>query len=635
MKKTFLIISIVFCFIITGCSNDYDLGTLESMDEETIEESKTTAYFLGDIQYMDNDSIIKSLQEKDINVITIPIAWCEVEKTENQFNFQVYEDILDKYVSNGFEFIFILDSSGRTMVDGDDKVVLNENGNRKTSIPSYIYEKYPDDMMIDFYEGKLNVLDFVEGTHTIDIQRFYDETLTFLKNKYEKSIRAISPGIMNEFELKFPQSNYKWASYSEKNKVQFINFLDSKYSSLENLNEKLNTNYISFDEIVLPIIDYNNSIENSSIIDGPLFVDFMEFRETQLVNYVRPFSAKIKQYGFNTIGYFAQFYHPQDAIYATHVIEKSTDLYDKIVVDFNFYDGYKEVYDDMVPAFLTNYAKNLGYNEVFTGIYVERIAYNKNIEFLQNCLDNISNDGNSNGIEVGNVRPITNLKNMSLEYYKKSKLTENHKIGMYFSKWNTYKTHGEAEKNIGYFTDSFTNMMDVVQNKLGYSVDVISDTKVLDDISAYDLIIIPAQIIVSTDTQKAISNYVNNGGNVLIDYRYAEFNEFGEETSYHDSEILKNIYALQAVNEEKTLNINDSNDVGDIRIQKNENNLPNYYLMAVNEGNELFTDKESVNIGYKDDNLIYFGFQPQNIYAETNDTLYIKLIDYYIKELLQ
>ena len=636
LKKKLLLLVAICSLFLTACANGKGwlyLNKLEILDEQVVKQEKMTSYFLGDIQYMDNETIINTLKENDVHSITIPIAWSEVEPQSGVFTFEKYKDVMDLYTENGFNFIIILDTTERILCNNEGGAVVNEDGSIKTSFPSHVSEELSDEKMVNFSNEKLYGFDYIFGKHNERIEAFYNETLDFLNHNYKNNVIAVSPGIMSEFEVKYPQSDYKWTSYSAEFNRLFVEYLSEQYSDISHLNKALNVEYHNFEEIKLPKIDYNNSIETSSVTDDPLFVDFMEFRENQLVKYLTPYIDNIRNHGFETIGYFAQFYHPQDAIYATHIINKCVDLYDRIVVDFNFHDGYKESFDSMVPAFLTNYAKNAGYKKVYTGLYVEKIDFEKNLDFLQECLDKISNDGNSDGIEIGNVMPITKLPTISLDYYKNSLTKNDVKIGMYFSKWNTYKTHGESETNINYFTSSFTNMLDIVQNKLGYSVDVISDDGILNRIDEYDLIIIPAQIIVAKEVEDKLSDYVeNNHGKVLIDYRFAEFDAYGNSNDT-SSLFNQNVKGSQGLNEEVTIS---NGEFSSVKIVKNDNNLPNiYFTDLADKGSSLFSDGSGNFIGMREENFVVLGFQPQNLFFAYEDDVYVEVLDYYIEQLLK
>ena len=568
------------------------------------------SFFLADIQYLDMDATIKMLHDYNVTALTVPLAWSMLEPKRGEYTMEAYVDRLDRFAQEGFQFIFLIDGAARRIVH-DGKIVGR-------SVPDWIYAE----------AGAVPAMDFTGATsgengplsYAYDINRqlyldFARQTLEAFGKRYSEKVLGFAPAIMPEFEIKHPQENFAWNDYSEAALEGFRNYEKAQYGSIDKLNAMLGTQYLNFSELLMPVINYNNSIAAGAMSDASLFVDFQRYREQLVLDYVSPAFDLIHEKGYKTFAYFGQVLHPHDGIYATGVAVKLADYVDTAVVDYNFYDGYSLVLDSVIPAMMTNYLKNAGYPSVWTGLYLEGMDYLENIAFLQETVDCAAADGCSDGFELGSITvEAGNEANAALNIGAR-KRDGQARIAVYASEWNFYHSHGESPAFINYFTDCVSQMYRILQFELGMDVDILCDEAVLEKgLNQYDLIVLPGQFYVSDKVRETVEAYIKGGGRALQDFRFGEWNEYGGNNGAWSDDCF-DIAAREALHEERTANACDPDfmDLGTVTFTAPYAVIPNVYAVAgtSEDSRYLFKDEAGKYYGTRTENTICLCYQPQ------------------------
>lgn len=591
-------------------TSDYTLKT-------EIINSKLSCYYGGsnEIVYEQPENVIEHIKTLDnCDAVTVLMAWSLVEQTEGVFDFSLYKPIFDAITKANYDLIIVVDAEGRSILK-DGQVI-------STSIPTWVWQKYPNSVAKNFYGEKRAGFDFFSTEHLPSVCKFYDETLKWLGDNYRQDIVGISPGISDEGEVKFCQKGFTWESYTDEAQRLFSLYMQNKYTTVEQMNKKFNVNYVSFNDVKLPVVDYNNSVVSPNKGESFVYTDFMEFREDKVVEYTKNFTDIIRSHNFQSIGYFGQFMFPIDAIYATGVIIKCVDLFDVAVIDYNFYDGYKEQYNAVIPAFLTNLVSNLGYEKVYTGLYFERVSLDGKSDFVNEMNGNIVKDGHSAGIEIGSLVNNTSEK---VVFTKPTEIkTEKSKIALYSGEWNFYKTHGEAEEYQNYLIDSVTKLYEQVQFDLNIPVEVISDTNIQKgELKDYELLLLPCQMYVPENSKVAIEEFISNGGKAIQDFRFAEYDSYGKDSNCNAAFGIEQQGSIALETQINSL----SEPSYSFKITPQYKNVPVAYSYATKNVN-LFNN----GVGIKTNNTMVWGFQPQLQYQMTGNKAYLKFIYESIKQ---
>lgn len=628
-SASLVVIILLICIpFLSENKNEYQPDTVSidryQLDTASIDQF-TSMYYGGEneIVYESAETIVDYLNMAgNVKAVTIPVAWNIVEPEKGNISFDMYKPIIDTIVSNGFKLIIIIDAEGRA--------ILKDGIEIDRSIPDWVWEEYPDSVALDFEGNPTGTFDYCSD-ETLDITtQFYNRTIAWFDENYGEHIEGFSPGIMGEGEIKFSQTGFRWQTYSERAQESFRVFLQNKYGDISALNDKMDTDYNSYQEISMPVINYNNTVVSPNIGESMLYTELMIFREDAIVNYVSTFTDVIHSNNYPTIGYFGQFMFPLDAIYATGVVSKCSDIFDIAVIDYNFFDGYKPDYNTVIPAYLTNLVSNLGYKKVYTGLYFERISLNDSAQFVSEVNNNIIADAHSDGLEIGSLTNNTkDTVTFTSPTYKKS---EKSKIALYTSEWNYYKTHGENEIYQNYLSDSAVELFSMLEFELDIPVEVITDKNVLEgDLKDFSLVLLPTQMFVASEVKKQITEYGLQGGNLIQDFRFGEFDEYGKPTGDWGNEVFR-IGALQAGSDEIVIDPDEYN----IRLFTIYNDLPVYYeIYGMDSVGNSITCSElykseggKVNsIGLKTDHSIVWAFQPQLYYEKTRDPRYLSLVE--------
>ena len=606
-------------------------------------ESCPVTFFMTDLQWIDPEMMIGMMNACHVSTLTIPLVWSFLEREEGHFDSSEYDTLLQPYAEAGFQFVFLIDGAGRQITGPNGDVIAN-------SLPEWLFMEKGATRQRDFLdrEDKGYGLSYSHPENLQLYLQFCRRVIEHFGTRYAEQLVGFAPAIMNEFEVKYPQTLYAWTDYGDEALWGFREWLRRKYNTVEELNRQLGTSFTGISTIAFPVVTYNNSQTSGALTDDPLFMDYMCYREESVIAYVTPVLREIRKNGYKSIAYFGQTLCDHDAIYASGLVTKLAAELDVAVIDYNFYDGYGESYDSMIVPLMVNYVKNAGYKEVWAGLYLERIPYLEHMDFLQETIDYIAADGLAKGYEIGGMIETFQQKGLDAApnmIYGVTERSETPRIAIYAGKWNFYKSHGEQFRYFTYFLDALTQMYKITRFELGYAVDVLCDEAILEGKAEnYELLILPTQYYVDTPVRVAIEQYLDKGGKALMDLRFGEWNAQGvNQGSWSDS--------CFAVGPRESLSL------AEVRLEGKENSplegisymlrsyfpdIPNLYAMLSTDETKAGTlMKDSVDhpIGIYSDKTIILGFQPQIQYKYTKDTAErlgaIQIIDLTIKYLLK
>ena len=577
------------------------------------------SFFLADVQYLDMDATIQMLHNHHATALTVPLVWSMLEPERGAYTMEAYVDRLDRFAREGFKFIFLIDGAARRIVR-DGEVVGR-------SVPDWVYAEAGAIPAMDFTGATSGENGPMSYAYAVNRQLYLDfarQTLEAFGQRYSGNVLGFAPAVMPEFEIKHPQENFAWNDYSEAGLEGFRSYERERYGSIDRLNAALGTQYLNFGELLMPVINYNNSIAGGALNDAPIFVEYQRYREQLVLDYVAPAFDLIHEKGYETFAYFGQVLHPHDGIYASGVAVRLADRVDTAVIDYNFYDGYDVVLDSAIPAMMTNYLKNAGYPRVWTGIYLERIDYHQNVEFIQETIDYAAASGCCDGLELGSI-PLDAGGDPGVLCFGAQKREDHSRVAIYVSEWNFYHSHGEAPAFINYFSDSITQMYKLIQFELGIDVDLLCDEAVLNGkLDQYDLLVVPGQFYVADEVRKAIEAYLKQGGRGLQDFRFGEWNEYGQNTGSWCDDCF-DIAGREALHQEEILAPVDPvfQDLQTVIVSAPYGVIPNIYAIAgaTEDSRYLFKDESGRRFGVRTDNTICLCCQPQiqYKYAQTEE----------------
>lgn len=633
-----IIISCILVAIIGVRGNTNDSQVIGSVENA---ERCPVSFFLSDLQFIDSNETIPLLKECGASIITVPLVWRFLEENRGEYDPTEYYNLLEPYVDAGFKFIFIIDAGNRYIMDNNNEFVAY-------CLPDWLLTSEACTRQVDFLGQTQSIYGFSysDPKNQELLLSFCKQTIDCFGEKYKDSLIGFAPCITSEVEIKYPQTQYAYTDYSDEALARFREYLQSKYTTIEILNSALNTSYSSFGDIELPIINYRNTIISGQLNDDPLFENFMRFRETALVDFITPVYQLIHDNGYTNVAYFGQTISPHDSIYAAGVSTQLADYVDIAVIDFNFYNGYNEDYNSIIPAMLVNYLKNSGYKTVWAGLYYERIPYLDHLDFLQKTVDFIAADGLADGYEIGGIFTELSVKGKEAApntIYGITRRGEQAKIAIYLSEWNFYKSHGEELSHFDYFLDGISQMYKIVRFELDYPVDILCDKAILNNrLQDYDCLIIPTQYYVDPEVRSYIEEYINNGGKAIMDFRFGEWNSDGTWTGEWSDEA----FGIGGKEYVKDVNLDllscegsPAATIKNYALRTYYSSVPVVYYLCSNADNAakpLFNDINGNEIGLYTENTVVIGFQPQIQYRYCKDNkeredavkLIKQLIDY-------
>jgi len=185
---------------------------------------------------------------------------------------------------------------------------------------------------------------------------------------------------------------------------------------------------------------------------------------------------------------------------------------------------------------LVNYARNLGYERVLAGLYLEwfyrsESPFGSHLPTAQDTLQLLLQESAS-GIEVGNVLypELQQLEQLQLASYPPvyKALKARYRIGIIASKWTYYLWHGERSFDRNLIQDDLLASYRLLSAQPDFDIAILGERALLEqDLSAYDALLLPLQTTVSDAAAQAVRAYYEAGGKLIQDVQYRAFEPDG------------------------------------------------------------------------------------------------------------
>lgn len=374
----------------------------------------------------------------------LSISWADIEKEKGKYDFTKVEQRIDRMLESNLRLYVILDAG-----TANQKQTL-------TSIPNYIWSKYPECHVRDFYNNSVKLVSFLNKECVQNAYDFFETSARHLHKKYGEKIIAYQPTFNNEYEVRYAQYNYSWQDYSPKAIESFQQWLRLRNADISYWEDRWGLKLFSFDQIKPPIINDNRDTEPEH---RQIYYDWQAFREEAIVDAYAKATDAVHESGAKVIYHFGEWMTANDGISTAplYPLLKKVEL-DYILIDSNLQDTKGNKNDPIIGAILASAVKRINVPVSYEAA-VERMDLNSLIDRnrITQSLEFALREGLP-GIA------ITNLVDPSLEAEllppKKDVAAEKYcKTILYHSRWQSYAFHGAT------INDGLTNK-DPVQEKL-------------------------------------------------------------------------------------------------------------------------------------------------------------------------
>lgn len=362
----------------------------------------------------------------------LSISWADIEKQEGKYDFTEVEQRIDRILESNLRMYVILDAG-----TGNQRHSL-------TSIPNYIWSKYPECSVLDFYNTSTKLVSFLNKECVQNAYDFFETSARHLSKKYGEKIIAYQPTFNNEYEVRYAQFNYSWQDYSSKAAESFQEWLRLRNANISYWEDRWDLKFFSFDQIKPPIINYNQDTEPEV---RQIYYDWQAFREEAIVEAYAKATDVVHRAGAKVIYHFGEWMTANDGISTAplYPLLKKVEL-DYILIDSNLQDTKGNKNDPIIGAVLASAVKRINVPVSYEAA-VERMDLDSPIDRnrITQSLALALREGIS-GIA------ITNLINPSLEPEllppKKDVVAEKYcKIVLYHSRWQSYAFHGATTRS--------------------------------------------------------------------------------------------------------------------------------------------------------------------------------------------
>ncbi len=496
---------------------------------------RPVSLFYPDLHNADIAAVLRGMRRSGATIIHTTLSWSVVEPQPGSFDFSAYLSAFKPLADEGFRFIVALDSSGR-LITPPGRVIEDETIMAR---PAWLAGETSYEIFArDFYGNEAADLDVFDSAHLPFLQRFYDEALNFLQAKLGKRVFAVLPAITMELEIKFGQVNFCWRSYTDCARQRFAEFLGVPPDA---------------PQPQLPVSDFNNSLSEHLPRHQPQFSAMMRFREIGLIDYLRPLCEKIHSFGFETIAYFGEFFSFFDAIYATGVVERASELFDIACFDYNYYNGTKQTRDPWIVPALVNFGRNLGYRKTQIGLYVERYRNFATNQFdtsilqtVRDTLEHIDDGADVIGLEIGGIEAddlgvirsfnISSARGFDLGGDLPKKESGAIRIAVLASFDTHYLWHGDFSCDRDHLHDVIIETYRILRLSRDFDVSIVSARRVEEarrPLQEFDAVFLPHVLAMSGELIDRLVAAKEAGIKVIQDVGAGNFTPDGEPRNLH------------------------------------------------------------------------------------------------------
>lgn len=470
---------------------------------------------------------VKLMKDFGIDVVRLAeFSWYKIEPSEGKFNFEWLDEVIN------------------LMSENNIKVIL---GTPTAAPPAWLINKYPEIQPID---SSGRVRHFGGRHHDCQSNETYRKFITKYVTKFARHFGGNSNVIGWQIDNELGNSHDDLC-FCNSCKKSFQNWLEIKYGTIENLNDKWGTvfwsqQYQNFEQIQPPKLTVTGK-NPSQMLDwkrfhSDLIVEFHHFQSEIIRKYSHNQFITHNMMGFaDTVDYFdlgedldfaAQDQYSGD--------EKATPI--KNAAKLDLIRGIKnqtfwimEQQSGIIGWDLLSRSPKPGQLGLWA---MQSIAHGADtIVFFRWRSCTVGTEQFWHGLLSHSGEPTRyyyELKKFSKEV--KPLLNEIHgitpksKVGIVFSYNQEYAlTIQRHNPNLNYID----NVLSYYQalNRLSVSVDFVSEKNDFED---YDYLIAPLQFIISPDLESKYRKYVKNGGNLILTMRTGvkdEFNRCLDDTS--------------------------------------------------------------------------------------------------------
>lgn len=550
------------------------------------------------------------LQKQGINHATVYVSWTDVELQEGRFDFSVYQQPFDTLVHSGLSLIIVLDMGGRAYFDAQGKL-----DPQRTTVPYWMYTKYPDGFMKSFTGEPTTQPDFMNQKIREHSSRFLERAVEHFSLRYPQKVLGYALAIQEEHEIKYGQNGYQWRDYSAAAQTAFAKEMGASQ----------------------PVINYNNGIGIGTPKPEPLLYAHKQFRENRLKDATCSYARTIRSKGGTVMAYFAETFTSHDAIYATGVVENLADCIDIAVIDYNFFDGYRLVPNANVLPMLANYMASVGYQKIMVGAYAEQWERKKRtaelIPVINRTISKALTQPQVIGYEVGGMQRqeiFGQIGTLDLEKLRSVAITlpptptqkteiSKIRIGILGSNTNFYVWHGERSGRTNPHHDALLEAYRILSQQPDFEVHVIGEKNLLPEnelLQKLDAVLVPHQAALPQSVKSQLAAFWKRGGTLIQDMRLGEFDENGKPTS----DWMHEIFGIASLDWRRS-NIFRMKDGSTLRLKPSRRYV-GYAAMTPRPGYELLATElldRQRGIMVRGPRTLVFGFLPQLVDDATQD----------------
>lgn len=565
--------------------------------------------FIGDTFFMPPATVVAGFRTTSFNTVATPLAWSILEKEPDRIDIAPYVAQLDALVRDGFCLLLLMDTGGRGMRTEIARKYIDINTIPTTSQPGWISRFSAAPNSVDFFGNSTQTLDFEDQAARQRVEKLYARVLPLLKQRYGHAIVAVAPCFTEECEVKYSQKGFRWQSYSAQAKQAFSAWLAARQRPAAEM----------------PVMDYPNHLGAGDPKVEPAYPDMQSFREDSLGAYACRLTSLIRGSAFPALGYFGQVFSFTDAIYATGSIEKAAPCFDAVAIDYNFYNGYAVELKPEIPAFLTNYVRDLGYKSVIVGLYAERfrdpttgVVSPAAYPVIEQALRAIEPGRHVAGVEIGNLdaSEFANVKDIAGIVRAMNEVptrpAPRKKVGVYASLTNFYLWQGDWSNGRQIMQDNLIRTYERLKRDPTLQVDLLGDAALAgmsaDALKSYDLLVLPHVTTMPPVVRTKLQAWFAGTGRLLVDMRFDDYLPDGTPQAKADFRHALGIGALQAYPANRVF----SDGTTMVRLQKT-NHYVNGFVMAAMPGFSAgyrLANRGGEGIVLKGPRSTVFGFLP-------------------------
>ncbi|MFV0503129.1 MAG: beta-galactosidase [Lachnospirales bacterium] len=454
------------------------------------------------------DIDMKYFKELGVNLVTLPVfAWAKLEPSEGIYDFDWLDKLMNKFSENNISVCLATPTVAQ---------------------PSWLSTKYPEVLPVDISGRK--------RTHGMRVFFCYNS------EKYRERAGAIAEEMAKRYSshpalaIWHVANEYGTYCYCENCQKLFREWLQNKYKTINNLNEKWNTTFwgrqvYEFDEVTLPT-ELNDDYRFNPIIQ----LDYLKFVTDSTVECFNNEYNILKKYTpnipvqTNISGYIKKLNQFE---MAKHMDVIGWDNYpwpthDKSLVAFkhDIMRGLKDGQPYILAEQSPNQQNWQPYNKLKKPGEVRMLAYQAMAHGADTCLyfqlrQSTGGQEKFHGAMISHsgrndTRIFKECANLGKELEKIGDAfiggTIDAKVGILFDWENWWALEQSSGPSVDINYLEFVAKYYKVFYDLNIPVDILHFNR---DLSSYELIISPMMYMIKDDIDKKIIDYVKKGGNFI------------------------------------------------------------------------------------------------------------------------